>query len=234
MKRIFFSVTLLFIAVLAWGQQRFPLSLKTDDKITMHGFCYWQQLQVKSKDTSFTTHLHRANPDEIKNLKAGTYTLTAVSVFGGKLSKKVELNKKTAPVKWKGLQAFYKRVPEKESLSGKLKLNDTLFILYSSSADENAREKIGITKTASGYKAIQYRGISQEVQQEMQFKDEFFKDVVAFEANGKKANSPKAETAPKAEIYTIALRKEIISFIVPAEWNGMNNLKAKLFIAEQK
>lgn len=234
MKKILFSVTLFFISVLVWGQQRLSLSLKTDDKITMHGFCYWQELQVRSKDTSFTTRLHRGNPDEIKGLKAGTYTLTAFSVFNGKVTKKVELNKKTAPVNWKGLQAFYKRVPEKESLSEKLKLNDTLFILYNSSADESVKEKIGITKTAAGYKAIQYKGIGQEVQQEMQFRDEFFKDVVAFEANGKKANSPKAETAPKAEIYTLALNKEIISFIIPGQWNGLDNLKAKLFIVEQK
>jgi hypothetical protein len=234
MKKALFSVTLLFVTLLARGQQRFTLSIKTDDKITMHGFCYWQELQVKSKDTSFTTHLHRSNPDEIKNLKAGTYTLTAVSLFNGRIAKKIELNKKTPPVKWKGLQAFYKRVTEKQSLSEKLKMNDTLFILYSSSADENAKEKIGITKTANGYKAIQYRGISQEVQQEMQFKNEFFKDVVAFEANGKKANSPKAETAPVAEIYTLALHKDIISFIVPGQWNGLDQLKAKLFIVEQK
>lgn len=200
----------------------------------MHGFCYWQEMLVKSKDTSFTYRLHSGNPDVIKNLKPGSYQLTTQSLFNHRVTKKVELNKKTPLVKIKGLQAFYTRIPETKSLTEKLKLNDTLFILYNSSANENLKEKIGITKTKLGYKALQYHGITNEIFQEMQFRDESYKEVIKFEAAGKKANSPKADTAPKAEFYTIELNKEIISFIVPGEWHGLDTVKAVVFLVEQK
>jgi hypothetical protein len=225
------ALSILYLGLTA---QRVSLSVKTDDKITMHGFCYWQELQLKSKDTSFTYKLHSGNPDVIKNLKPGTYTLTARSLFNNVLCKKVEVNKKTPLVKFKGLQAYHKRMSDGKNLSEKLKLNDTLYILYNSNANEADREKIAITKTAQGYKALQYRGISNEVFQDMQFKDEFYKDVIKFESEGKKANSPKGETAPKAEIYTVALNKELVSFIVPGEWGGLGKLKAMLFLVEQK
>ena len=235
MVRIIFSFffTLLF-SLLSGQNHRLTLSVKSDDKITIHGFCYWQELHVKSKDTSFVHRLHSGNPDALKNLKPGAYSLTALSVFNHRITKKVELNKKTPLIKIKGLETFYTRVSETKSLSEKLKLSDTLYILYSSSSNENAREKIAITKTKSGYKAIQYEGISNKVFQEMQFKEEMYKAVSKFEADAKKTNSPKAETAPKAEVYTIELNKEIISFIVAGEWGGLGNLKAALFLVENK
>jgi hypothetical protein len=68
----------------------------------------------------------------------------------------------------------------------------------------------------------------------MQFKDVLYSTVINFEKDGKKANSPKAETAPKADIYTIELNKEIVSFIIPGDWGGLDKLKAVLFIVEQK
>lgn len=200
----------------------------------MHGFCYWQELKVKGKDTSFTARLHHGNPDEIKGLKPGPYILTAISLFGHTVSKKIDLSKKTPLVNFKGLQKFYKRGPAEQNLSEKLKVNDTLFILFNSSADESVKEKIAITKMKEGYKAIQYNGISNQVFQDMQFRPSAYQSVINFEKEGKKANSPKAETAPKAEIYTIELNKEIVSFIVPGEWGGLDKLKAVLFIVEQK
>jgi hypothetical protein len=201
----------------------------------MHGFPYWQELSVNSKDTSFTYRLHQGNPDVIRNLKPGTYQLTAVSLFGHKITQKTTLSNKTeGKVAFKGLQKFYKRVPADQNLSEKLKLNDTLYVLYSSSADENVREKMAITRNKQGYKAIQYKGIGNEVFQEMQFKDVLYSTVINFEKDGKKANSPKAETAPKADIYTIELNKEIVSFIIPGDWGGLDKLKAVLFIVEQK
>lgn len=232
MKKIIISFALVF--PLSLFSQRHSLSVKTDDKITIHGFSYWQELRVKSKDTSFTYRLHQGNPDVIKNLKAGTYELTALSLFNHKITKKTSVPVKTATVAVKGLQKFYTRVPETQCLSQKLKMGDTLYILFNSTADENVKEKIAVTKNKEGYKAIQYQGIGHEIFQQMQFKDAAFASVINFEKDGKKANSPKAETAPKAEVYTIELNKEIISFIVPGEWHGLDKLKAVLFIVEQK
>ncbi len=235
MKKVIFSLTLLFLSSFCLAQtHRLTLSVKTDDKITIHGFCYWQELLVKSKDTSFVHRLHSGNPDVIKNLKHGSYAISAVSVFNHRVTKKVELNKKTPLIKIKGLEVFYTRVNETQHLSEKLKLNDTLYIIYSSSANESIKEKIGVTKTKSGYKAIQYVGLSNKIFQEMQFRDEAYKAVIKFESDSKKANSPKAETAPQAEVFTIELNKEIISFIVAGEKGGLDNLKAALFIVEQK
>jgi hypothetical protein len=170
----------------------------------------------------------------IRALRPGSYQLTAVSLFNHRVSKKVAVGKKNIAAKMKGLQAYYTRAAYGVSLSEKLKENDTLYILFNSSADENVKEKIAITKNKLGYKAIQYQGISRQVYQEMQFKDDFYRQVIRFEQEGKKANSPRAETAPKAEIYTLALNREIVSFIVPGEWGGLNNLKALLFLVEQK
>jgi hypothetical protein len=235
MKKAIFSFAFVFLVSFFFGQNhRLPLSVKTDDKITIHGFCYWQELHVKSKDTSFIHRLHSGNPDLIKNLKPGTYVLTAISLFNHHISKKVELNKKTPLIKIGGMEAFYTRIPETQTLSEKLKLNDTLYIIYSTSSNESIKEKIGITKTKAGYVAIQYVGLSNKIFQEMQFRDEFYKQVIKFETEGKKTNSPKAETAPKAEVFTIELNKEIISFIVPGENGGLDPLKAALFIVEQK
>lgn len=233
MSRLLFLLILLASFPL-FSQKRFTLSVRPDDKITMHGFCYWQEVLVLSKDTSFKAKLHRNNPDEIKNLKPGSYKLIARSLFNHRIVKKVTVSAKASDVKLKGLQSYYKRSGGEQNLSEKLKLNDTLYILYSSNADENVKEKIAITKIKDGYKAIQYSGIGFEIVQEMTFKSEAYKQVVKFETEGKKANSPKAETAPKAEIYSIALNKEVVSFIVPGEWEGLNKLKAVLFLIENK
>lgn len=235
MKKLFFSVACIFSTLFLFCQnQRYSLSVKTDDKISMHGFSYWQVLELKSKDTAFTYRLHSGNPDIIHNLEAGTYTIAVSSLFNDRVKKKVVLKKKTPLVKIKGLQSFYKRIPETQTLSEKLKLNDTLYILFSSSANESVKEKIGLTKTTLGYKALQFQGTSHEIFQEMLIKDDMYKEVLQFEKDGKKANSPKAETAPMAEVYTLELNREMISFIVPGEWGGLNKLKAILFLVEGK
>jgi len=81
---------------------------------------------------------------------------------------------------------------------------------------------------------LQYVGLSNELFQEMQCNESALKELIKFETEGKKAHSPKAETAPKAEVYTVALNKEIISFIVPGEWRGLDSLKGILFLVEKK
>ncbi len=235
MKNIFFSFCFIFFSTASFSQsKRLPLQLKSDDKPSLHGFSYWQQIKISAKDTSFTTSLHRANPDVFKNLKAGVYTITISSLFNHHVSKEIALNKKTPLTKITGLTSFYSKTSGSIKLSEKIKLNDTLYIIFSATQNESLKEKLAVTKIKNGYNVIQYRGISNEVFQEMQINETTYKSVIKFEAEGKKANSPKAETAPIAEIYTLELNKEITTFIVPGQWNGMSNLKGVLLLVEQK
>ena len=234
MKKLFFCVYLVFLCSSFFAQtQRFSLQIKTDDKPTAHGFSYWQQIKIASKDTSFFYHLHTTSPDVIKNLQTGTYTITVSSLFNHHVSKKIELTKKTPLVKFTGLGSFYTKATA-GNLSEKLKLNDTLFIVYNNTKAESTREKMGITKTKIGYTVIQYKSITNEVFQEMGINEATYKAVIKFETDGKKANSPKAETAPEAEVYSVELNKELTTFIVPGKWQGFDNLKAIVLLVEQK
>ena len=235
MKILFFSFFLFLFTPLLFSQSNaHSLLIKTDDKPSLHGFSYWQQIKVVSKDTSFTYRLHKGNPDEIKNLKAGTYKVAILSLFNHYISKKIVLNKKTPLIKFSGLSAYYVKPATATNLSQKLKLNDTLFIVYSNSKDESLKEKMGVTKTKLGYTVIQYKGITNEVFQEMMVNEATYQAVVKFETEGKKANSPKADTAPVAEAYSLELNKELVTFIVPGQWDGYNNLKGILLLVEKK
>lgn len=216
-----------------FSQGRVPLSFKTDEKTTVHGFPYWQEVRVISKDTCFTARIHRGNPDVISNLKPGKYTLQFISLFHHQLNKKTDLSKKTPLAMVKGLQSFYTPAKDTEILAASLKEKDTLFILFSSNADENAREMLAITKGKDGYKAIQYEGITPVIKQQMIFDKAFMREVVKCEKACITGNSPKAESAPSAEMYTFELNRKIHSCIVP-EGGGLNILKSKLFIIEKK
>jgi hypothetical protein len=236
MNKLFFAFCLCCFSFLSFSQNNLlSLQIKTDDKPSLHGFSYWQHIKVVSKDTSFVYHLHTGNPDVIANLKPGTYKVAVSSIFNHYISKKIGLNKKTPLLKFSGLAAYYFKPKTNANLSEKLKLNDTLFVVYSNTQDENAKEKIAITKTQNGYTAIQYAGISNEVVHYMMISAETYKKFVPkFETEGKKNNSPKAETAPLANICSIELNKELVTFIIPGKWDGFDNLKAPLFVVQAK
>ena len=210
------------------------LQIKTDDVPSVHGFSYWQKIKIVSKDTSITCRLHAANPDEIKGLKPGTYKIAILSVFNHNISKKIEVNKKTPLVKFTGLGAFYSKSKTDINLSEKLKLNDTLFVIYSNTQNDTIREKIGVTRTKDGLMAIEYKGLSNEILQYMFINETTYKFVVSFENHCKKNSSPKAETAPAAEVYTIELNKALNTYVVPGDWKGIDRLKAPLFVVQKK
>lgn len=210
------------------------LQIKTDDKPSLHGFSYWQQIKVVSKDTSFTYKLHTGNPDVIKGLKTGAYKIAVASVFNHYISKKIELTGKTPLLKFTGLGAYYVKPKTTAPISQKIKLNDTLFIIYSNTKDETERAKIAVTRDKNGLKAIEYNGLSNEIFQHMYISDDTYKFVTNFENECKKAHSPKAETAPVAEVYTIELNKVYNTFIIPGEWKGIGRLRAPLFVVQQK
>lgn len=211
---------------------RCSAQVKTDDKPSLHGFSYWQHIKVVSKDTSFLYRLHTSNPDIIPNLKPGAYKIGIVSVFNHYMSKKVEVSSATPQVKFSGLVTYYQKPKAAGNLCEKIKPGDTLFVIGSNTANENEKEKLAVTKTKNGYNAVQYKGISNEIVQQMLLKPETFNALIKFETEGKKANSPKAETAPGAEVCTIELNRATEVFIIPGKWDGFSNLKASLFAIE--
>jgi|SRR6185437_1507047 len=231
--RLFF-ILLIFSFSIKAQTKRVELEIKTDDKISVHGFSYWKELKIKSADTFFSYPLHTKNPDIINNLKAGNYTITVTSVFNTHISKKVSLQKKTTLFKFAGLATIYHKAPDAPSLTEKIKLNDTLYIIYNTPRnDENNNIKLAITKNKDGFVAILYEGLTSTVFSTMQFNTDLYKHVVEFETSGKKANSPKAETTDNKEVYTIELKKETTSFIIPGTWGGLDKLRAILFIVQK-
>ncbi|MGZ3863603.1 MAG: hypothetical protein ACXVPN_09290 [Bacteroidia bacterium] len=234
MRHIFFFLSVLVSGTFMAQNSRCTLQVKTDDKPSLHGFSYWQHIKVVSKDTSFVYRLHTSNPDAIPNLKPGSYKVAVVSIFNHYLSKKVELNSSSPVIKYNGLVTYYQKPKAAGNLCEKIKPGDTLFVICSNTANENEKEKLAVTKTKLGYTAVQYKGITNEIVQTMMLKEEAYKALVKFETEGKKANSPKAETAPSAEVCTIELNRGTEVFIVPGKWDGYNNLKAVLFAIQNK
>lgn len=232
MRYLFLLLATFFCGVILSQNTRCTMQIKTDDKPSLHGFSYWRHIKVVSKDTAFVYRLHTANPDAIAGLKPGAYKVGVVSIFNHYVSKKVELNSASPVIKFNGLPGYYLKPKAPGNLCEKIKPGDTLFVIYSNTANENDKEKLAITKTKLGYTAIQYKGISNDIVQQMMVKSDLYKAVVKFETEGKKANSPKAETAPLAEVCTIELNRGTEVFIIPGKWDGYNNLKAVLFAVE--
>ena len=230
----FFFLLLIFSFSVKAQTKRVELQIKTDDKISVHGFSYWKELKIKSADTFFIYSLHTKNPDVIPNLKPGNYTITVASVFNTYISKKVNLQKQSTLVKFSGLATTYHKAPESQNITEKIKLHDTLYIVYSTPRNEEDNAvKVAITKNSEGYMAILYEGLTNTVFAYQQFNSNSLKQVIDFETSGKKLNSPKAETTDNKEVYTIELNKEISSFIVPGTWGGLNKLRAILFIVQK-
>jgi len=231
--RFFFLLIILSFSVKA-QTKRVDLRIKTDDKISVHGFSCWKELKIKSADTFFSYPLHTKNPDVIPNLKTGNYTVTAVSVFNTQIHKKISLLKKSTLVKFAGLETIYHKALDTPALTEKIKLHDTLYIIYNTPRnEENNNVKLAITKNKDAFTAILFEGLTNTVFSAMQFKPDLYKHVVDFETSGKKLNSPKAETTDNKEVYTIELNKETTSFIIPGTWGGLDKLRAILFIVQK-
>jgi hypothetical protein len=231
--KLFYILFLLSFSLLA-QTKRVELQVKTDDKISAHGFSYWQQLNIKSVDTSFSLSLHKKNPDVISNLKAGNYTVSVASVFNNHVSKKVSLQKKSTLSKFTGLSNMYKKEAENINLTEKIKLNDTLYIIYNTSRnDENNNVKLGITKTSTGFNALLFEGLTTKIFSSMLCPKDLYKYVIEFETSAKKANSSKAETTDNKEVYTIELNKGINTFVIPGTWQGLDKLRGVLFAIQK-
>ncbi len=167
--RLFFLLLVFAFSVKA-QIKHIELEVKTDDKISVHGFSYWKELNIKSADTAFNYSLDTKKTKIIPNLKADNYTVTITSVFNTQISKQVTLQKKNTLLKFTGLVTTYYKAPDKQNITEKIKLHDTLYIIYNTTRnDENNNVKLAITKNTEGYSAILYEGLTNTVYAAQQF-----------------------------------------------------------------
>lgn len=195
---LFYSVNL--------SAQNKKVILKTDDKLSRHGFSFWFDVQVKSADTSFYYLLHSQKKDVFEVSKPGTYTLIFHSVFGHTHTQSFVVgDKKSVKVKVKGLAKAYSEVSTTMTLCDKMQANDTVYII-SSTAGAIEYEKLGVVKLADGrYKALQFVGLTTDVFQEFTVSANEFEQIINIEKNVKLL-SIKSSCAPN--VYTIMLRRQ--------------------------
>ena len=205
------------------------ISLKTDDKISVHGFSYWSAAEISGKDTSFSYALHSHNQDLLPSLKPGTYQINLLSVFNTRVHQTLLVDAKTDQVRFKGLEKKFHKLAKTENLCDKLKLNDTLFIISNSLNDPENKTKLGITKTIYGYTALLFEGISNQIFSTMQFKNDLYTQVTDFEKSGKKAS---VKGALATEACSIELKGELLSFTT-TKWAGMEKLRLILFAVQR-
>ncbi len=234
LKQLVLSAFALLLPFSLFQQSNYSLLISTDDKPLENGFTYWTEVKISSKDTSFYYALHSRNPEKLEGLKAGSYTVTFTSVFNHSIVKIVELGrKKQTTVKVKGLKKYYTKAPELVNLSERLKDGDTLYIIYTSLNVGIAYEKIGITKKGSTYTALQFKGLTSDVFQDMQITGDQYTAVNKFELEAKKLKPN--SNCNKAGLYTLALNQELYSFTdVSCTWHGLDNLKGVLFMQTGK
>lgn len=232
MKRI---ATLLFLLIFSAGfsQKTFSLKIKTDDKPSPHGFSYWMEYCIKGEGEIQYQTLHLSNPDVATGLKPGTYKVSINSVFNHSVSKPIKIKKNTK-LNFTGLNSIYSFVPNGICLSERMKESDTVFVIYNTNGGANISfEKIALVKNGGKYIAIQFKGMTDEVFQQMEGSDSFLKALITFEKTAQKLHSPKAITAPQAGITTICLKHELNNLIIPGNWDGFDNLKSIWFLTEK-
>jgi hypothetical protein len=228
-----FLISLVFTNFIRAQKDKFQIQITADDKESIHGFSFWNEIKVVSKDTSFYYSLHSYTPDTVTITKKGIYTVSCKSVFNHSISKSVEIKKKgKTKIKLQGMRDFYKHAPEAINLTERVKNMDTLIIICSTGNPAISYSKIGIVKKDGKYIAMQFKGLTDDIFQVMQISDLQYAEVIKFEAIGKKLKpNPSCETP---ETYTIELNREIFSFVdTSCQWHGFDVLKAVLFILER-
>ncbi len=209
----------------------------TTDEVQPPGALYtWNEVLIQSKDTSFYYTLHNRTPDKIEGLKKGKYTVRLLSLFHHQLIKEVTLSdKKEITLAFSGAAKFYKTSKNSVKLSDKLSGNDTLFVAYTSLNLGETFEKLGFVKTGAGvYKVIQYKGISRNIQQELEINEQQIQALKKFEADLKKLK-PKKD-CPHNGTYTITFQKQwlVIRDASCSSWQGLNDLKASVLFVNGK
>jgi len=226
------SILFVFIAVFTFAQTK-KITLSTDDRITAHNFSFWSDVQVKSSDTSFFYILHSNKKNVVEVLKEGKYTFTFNSIFGDKVTKEIIIGPKTKyKLKVKGLNALYAKVPTTTNFSDKLNIADTLYFIYSGQLKERPFEKLAVTKLANGnYKAMLFKGLTNEVSMEYGFDEKAFSVVKTTE----KLLKEKKVGDCSADVYTYSLNNTYFTIKDPScSINALDRMKARLFIVEGK
>lgn len=221
------------ISLLGYSQATKKITLKTDDKTTLHNFSFWLDVKVKSADTSFFYALHSNKKDVIEVLKEGKYTLTFNSIFGDKITKEIVIGPKAKyKLKVKGLNAMYGKVPTINNFSDKLNAGDTLYFIYSTTGSDIAFEKMAVTKLPNGrYKAMLFKGLTDEVFMEYGCDENTFSVVKSTEKLLKEKKT--GNLAP--DIYTYCLRNAYYSIADPScNLKALDRMKARLFLVEGK
>ncbi|MCD6067918.1 MAG: hypothetical protein K0S33_2744 [Bacteroidetes bacterium] len=230
MKLRFTILLVLSASFSLWAQSPKKISLCTDDKTSKHGFSFWSDVKVQSKDTSFYYLLHSQKKDIIEVLKPGEYTLTFNSVFGDKVRKNISIgSKKKYKLKVKGLRAAYAEVPTTLSFMDKLKTNDTVFII-SSGLESINYEKIAITRLADGrYKSLQYQGLTDDVFNEYTQGEKTYLQASTYEKAVK--TLPASTCIP--HIITFSYKKQYYSLLDKScPENTITRIKALMFLVE--
>jgi hypothetical protein len=221
---------MLLASVSLFAQSK-KISLSTDDKKSQHGFSFWTDVKVQSKDTSFYYLLHAEKHDVIEVLKPGDYTLTFNSVFGDKVKKQISIgSKKKYKLKVKGLQAMYKEVAPSVTFMDKVKTEkDTVFII-SSGLETISYEKMGLTKLANGnYKAMLYQGLTDDIFTDYQQNEKMYNKAASYEAVVK--GLPASTCIPS--IVTFCYKKQYYSLLDKScPENTINKIKGLMFIVE--
>lgn len=182
---------------------------------------------ISAKRKSYSRFIFNAIPK-------GWYRLEIHSVFGHNFHHKVLIEEKEKEVKLDGPSHYYKTIRNANFLNEKLKIGDTLFILFTPSEMMAQKEKIAVVKLKAGLKAIQYEGSSDKVFQDMLSDNSKINLVANAEMEMRLQSKPNPAASPAVEYYTFELNKELETFTLPKGFHGMDKIKAVLFIIENK
>jgi hypothetical protein len=222
---------LLLVSSSVFAQSIKKISLSTDDKKSQHGFSFWTDVKVQSKDTSFYYLLHAQKSDVIEVVQPGDYTLTFNSVFGDKVKKQISIgSKKKYKLKVKGLAAMYKEVAPSVTFMDKVLTDKDTVLIISSGLETISYEKIGITRTATGsYKAMLYQGLTDDIFSDYQQNEKMYERAAGFE---KKVKGLPAGTCIPS-IITFYYKKQYYSLLDKScPENTINRIKGIMFIVE--
>ncbi len=228
------SITFLFFLFPLFSKALpvFDLNVYTGEKIAIHGFYYWNQINIASNDTNISATVSSAKTN-FCSLKPGDYTITITSRFGNivRYSKKLGA-KRVEEIKIKSVPKFYSKSTAPYKLVSLMKLGDTLHVLYSVSGNPLFfPERIMIVKIDKGIKCYLYTGKEQKLEDEMNWTDVKMKFLADWENSSKNIVLPKAACTTISS-YTIMLNKKYYSYNdYSCSWNGFYKLKKDLFTA---
>ena len=230
MKNIYYIVVLLVLFCSHTNAQtNKKVKIKLSNKNLEGNFKLWSCVKVSHADTSYIYQLNQKN--EVLNLtKKGKYTFTFYSIFGDQYKKQLELTDKNNYVlSVSGLNKYFKKQTKTSLLSEQVKPGDTLFILCIKNNPEMQLEKLGIACLPDKrYKAILFKGFTEEVVMDYTVKESEFSIVNTAEKTVKQQSGN-----CKTDFYCFGLKKNYYIISDPScNYNVIEKIKLRLFIVE--